>query len=280
MTAGRAALACVLAGALLGCPADERAPAESASTAEARLPPPPPPARFEAATAEQLVLAVEATPSARAALAASGPMSEPRFEATLALARDDVEAGRLQTAERRFELLRTQAPPSGRVDVAAARLELARGNDEAAVDLLVRAYRVDAQRLDAMLALIALYRERGLVQEADEVLLRLERAADHMGHLLASDASYETRRRAIADLSLGVPNGPAARALLRALETDDFRARVAALEALGAVGTPDIAPRLERLLREQPDGRYAPLYREALDAISARQPTELEDGPR
>ena len=92
-----------------------------------------------------------------------------------------------------------------------------------------------------------------------------------MGHALASSTPWETKARLIANLNVGVPHPEVARALLRGLDTDEFRARVAALEALIVVGTADIRPTIEQRLREAPDGRYASLYRAVLDGITERE---------
>lgn len=271
MTARGALLVAALGASLLGCPSAPDDPQPPEPAGEATLPPPPPPARFADPTDAQRELQ-EQGPPARAALAATGPMSRARFDALLDETRDALDDGRLAAAEATIDVLRREAPPSGHVEVLGARLDLASGKIDDAVDALVRAMRIDDQRIDAMLALVAIYRDRDQDREAAEVLLRLERSAERMGHVLASDAPLNDKRRAIANLAIGVPNGPAARALLRALESDEFRVRVAALEALVDVATDDVAPRIRRALDADPSGRYATLYRAVLDAIEARAP--------
>ena len=267
---GGVQLGCLLlaVGLLVGC-AGEPAPRTTTAPAEAPLvlPPPPPPSRFARATAEQEALA-EAEQWAQ--LATTGPMSALRFEAAFAQALMLERASRWADAEQTLRDLRRSAPPSGKLEFALGRVLIRLDRVDEAIEVLTRAYRIDAERLDAMLALRALHASRGQTLEASEMALRFARQAEHMGHALASNTPWETKARLIANLNIGVADPHAARALMRGLDTDEFRARVAALEALVDVGTPDILPSIEQRLRDEPEGRYASLYRAVIDAVRAR----------
>jgi tetratricopeptide (TPR) repeat protein len=245
-----------------------RTTTESPVEAPYVLPPAPPPSRFARATPAQEELA---TTGQHALLATTGPMSPLRFDAAFDQALMLERAERWEDAERALRDLRRDAPPNGKVEFALGRVLVRLERHDEAVEVLTRAYRIDAERLDAMLALRALHSARGQHFEASEMQLRFSRQAERMGHALASSTPWETKARLIANLNVGVPHPEVARALLRGLDTDEFRARVAALEALIVVGTADIRPTIEQRLREAPDGRYASLYRAVLDGITERE---------
>ncbi|MFT4704178.1 MAG: tetratricopeptide (TPR) repeat protein [Bradymonadia bacterium] len=200
-----------------------------------------------------------------------GPMSRLRFVALVARAESAEEAGDSVAALEILEQLVIEAPPSAEVSFAIGRIASRAGDMEEAANHFERATRIDPNALSAPLALWLVYRTLGQSAEAQVVRLQVERRAHRLGEMLVGDSSEAEKLAAISGLNVEVPNLHAARALTRALDTDAFRVRVAALEALEQVAVPQAVSPIRRALREDPDSRYAPLYERVLSATASRE---------
>lgn len=277
----RLALALAMAFCIAGCPGADSGPDRPVRVSEGAAAEVAPPNEVEAPTVQQRDLLAEgvsawqrgAEDAAIAALSAlrdTETPSQERIDGTRLLGEIHYAAGRYDAAIDALLELRASAPPDARSEYVLGRAFVGAQMLVEAEDALRRAIRIDPAWIRGYVALQSLLLDVGRVEDAEAVVVSLERELYRMAGQLDGDTPRDRRAELVAALGEGVQDPRVARILTHALDDSDDGIRAAACDALAVVGGPQVESALQRVVDSDEDEAVRARATEALRQIRSR----------
>lgn len=276
------AVAILAGGATLGCRSDDgSAPQRAGDPVRLSGAEQPPPDRLEAPTVRQRDLLTDgvaawqrgdeagAVDTLQTLRATTTPSAE-RIEGTRLLAEIHYAAGRYDDAIDALLDLRASAPPDARSEYVLGRAFLGAGMLVEAEDALRRAIRIDPAWIRGYVALQSLLADVGRTEDAEAVVVSLERELYRMAGQLDGETPRDRRLEIVQALGDGVVDPRLARTLTHALDDPDDAVRAAACDALARAGSARVVPTLRTVASSDEDDAVRARATEAIAAIEAR----------